>query len=272
MRPKTSFFPRRLTFVLASPAPWLSGSPAPRLVLFAAALLFLAGVSLPACAYGPATVKRMADVTLRLAPVSLRRALLDYREHLDRGIEETLQGYGGARREDLLAEAEREYALIPTLPRTLEPFERIAWHFGRFAALVYLVNDPLAGTDDARVREIHQDYFAYLEGKLPLMVLTFDGYESPPFTGDVRAYLGRRLQGGGRYRDGILFCYFPDGKRVSSKTFDDQSNAFGSAQAILSHAASDAAKLWFYTWRSMEGDDSATPFYTGPPRSETRGP
>lgn len=251
--------------------PQLPSSPAPQLIWIPLALLFLSLIPCPALGYGPATVKRMTDVTLRLAPVSLRAALLNYREFLDRGIEESLQGYGGAKREDLLKEAEREYALIPTLPHNLEPFERIAWHFGRFAALVYLLNDPLEATDDGRAREIHQDYLSYLESKLPLMIVTFDGYDSPPFKGDVRAYLGRRLQGEGRYREGIVLCYFPNGKKVSSQTFDDQSNAFGAAQAILSHAASDTAKLWFYTWQSMEGDSSATPFYTGPARGERGG-
>lgn len=231
-------------------------------IVLAGLLCLLAPLS--AMAYEPATVKRLTDVTLRLAPVSLRSALLNYREFLDRGVEETLQAYGGARREDLIEQAEREYALIPALPHSIEPFERIAWHFGRFAALVFMINDPLAGSDDERVREIHQDYLGYLDRKLPLMMVSFDGYDVPPFKGDVRAYLNQRLQGEARYRDGVLFCYFPKGKRVSSESFDDQSNAFGAAQAILSHSVSDAAKLWFYTWQSMEGDASATPYYTGP--------
>ena len=243
----------------------------PRLVLFLA-VLAISVIPLMTPAYGPATVRRMTDVTLRLSPVSLRSGLLNYREFLDRGVEETLQGYGGVDREELIKQADREYILIPTLPHSLEPFERIAWHFGRFAALVYLVNDPLAGSDDERVREIHQDYLQYLERKLSVMIVSFDGYDAPPFKGDVRAYLNQRLQGEGRYRDGILFCYYPKGKRVSSENFDDQSNAFGAAQAMLSHAASDAAKLWFYTWQSMEGDPSATPFYTGAAGGAKQGP
>lgn len=243
----------------------------PPLVLVLA-VLAISAVPLMTLAYEPATIRRMADVTLRLSPVSLRSLLLDYRDFLNRGIEETLQGYGSADREELIKQAEREYALIPTLPHSLEPFERIAWHFGRFAALVYLINDPLSGTNDAKVLEIHQDYLSYLEKKLPLMIVSFDGYDAPLFKGDVRAYLEQRLQGEGRYRDGILLCYYQKGKRLSSEGFDDQSNAFGAAQAILSHAASDAAKLWFYTWRSMEGDLSATPFYTGATNGAKPGP
>jgi hypothetical protein len=222
-----------------------------------AAPLFAAGT------YGPATVNRMTDVTLRLAPVSLRSALLEYRQHLDRGVKETLASVDSAEREAILREAEREYALLPAMARSLEPFERVAWHFGRLAALAYLANDPLAAKGDARAASVHQDFLDYLERKQPLMKVSFDGYEAPPFTGDARAYLSRRLSGEERYREAILFCYFPKGQRVSSDTFDDQSNAFGAAQSLLSHAVSDAAKLWFYVWKSMDGDVSATPFFRG---------
>lgn len=246
--------------------PRLPGAPAPQLVLLVVGLYLLATPLLAAGTYGPATVNRMTDVTLRLAPVSLRSALLQYRQHLDRGVKETLASIDSAEREAILLEAEREYALLPSMARSLEPFERVAWHFGRLAALAYLANDPLSARGDARAASVHQDFLDYLERKQPLMKVSFDGYEAPPFAGDVRAYLSRRLQGEGRYREAILFCYFPEGRRVSSDTFDDQSNAFGAAQSVLSHAVSDAAKLWFYAWKSMDGDVSATPFYRGETR------
>jgi hypothetical protein len=254
MRQQLRFFPR------------LPGSPAARLALIAVGFSLWAIPFIASGTYGPATVNRMTDVTLRLAPVSLRSALLEYRTHLDRGVKETLASVDSAEREAILREAEREYALLPSLARSLEPFERVAWHFGRLAALAYLANDPLAAKNDARAASIHQDFLDYLERKQPLMKVSFDGYETPPFAGDVRAYLSRRLSGAARYREAVLFCYFPEGRRVSSDTFDDQSNAFGAAQSVLSHAVSDAAKLWFYAWKSMDGDVSATPFF----REQTR--
>ena len=79
--------------------------------------------------------------------------------------------------------------------------------------------------------------------------------------GDVRGYMEYRLAKERRYQRAVLFCYFPNGRRVSSATFDDRSNAFGVAQLILSHAVSDTAKTWFYLWKEMDGDVSATPFY-----------
>lgn len=236
-------------------------SPAPQLVLLAVWLSLSATPLFAGGAYGRATVNRMTEVTLRLAPVSLRSALLQYRENLDRGVQETLATVDASERESILREAEREYALLPAMARNLEPFDRVAWHFGRLAALAFLANDPLAAKGDPKASEIHQDFLDYLERKQPLMKVSFDGYSTPPFTGDVRAYLGRRLAGEERYRKAILFCYFPTGARVSSSTFDDQSNAFGAGQTVLSHGVSDAAKLWFYAWKSMDGDVSATPFF-----------
>ena len=241
--------------------PQLPSSPAPQLVLFVVGLWFLCTPLFAGGAYGPATVNRMTEVTLRLAPVSLRSALLTYRTQLDRGVNETLASFDASEREAILREAEREYALLPAMTRSLEPFERVAWHFGRLAALAFLANDPLASKSDLKASEIHQDFLNYLERKQPLMKVSFDGYDTPPFTGDVGAYLRHRLSGEERYRKAILFCYFPSGARVSSATFDDQSNAFGAGQTILSHGVSDAAKLWFYAWKSMDGDVSATPFY-----------
>jgi hypothetical protein len=212
-------------------------------------------------AYGPATTRRMAEVTLRLAPPSLRSALLAEREQLDRGISDALSDYGTSSREQVLAEAQREFAGIPGLTSVQAPFPQVAYHFGKLAGLVYVANDPFARSGDGRARAVRQDYMQYVERKLPLVVFSFDGYASPPVEGDLGKYLAARMAGGGRYVESVLFCYFPPGGgRVPSSTFDDRSNAFGSAQVILSHAASDAAKAWLQVWQAMDGDLRGTPY------------
>jgi hypothetical protein len=225
------------------------------------AIALMAAISLTTTAYGPATARRMTDMTLRLAPRSLRAVLLANRDPLDRGVTEALGSFGLSPAEEILAEAQREFKGIHALPSSQAPMEQIAYHFGKLAGLVYAADDPFTHGEDERARQVRQDYFSYIERKLPLMMFTFDGYGTPQLEGDIRAYLAARLAGQERYREAVLFCYFPDGRRVSSQTFDDQSNAFGTAQVVLSHAVSDAAKAWFQVWRSMEGDLSATPYY-----------
>jgi len=242
-----------------SPASRLAMPKLARMVLMAAVLVITA--PLLTAAYGPETVKRMTDVTLRLAPRSLRAALLANRDHLDRGVADALSTYATSPARDILAEAQKEYAGIPALPNSQVPMEQIAYHFGKLAGLVYAVNDPFTRWQDGRAREIHQDYQKYIERKLPLIFLAFDGYASPPLQGDLQAYLSARMAGEERYREAVLFCYYEEGRRVSSQTFDDQSNAFGAAQVILSHGVSDAAKAWLEVWRAMDGDLSATPYY-----------
>jgi hypothetical protein len=245
----------------------LTGSPAHRLafskarrVLWAAALL-ISAISVQTGAYGPATVRRMTDVTLRLAPPSLRAVLLANRGSLDRGVTEALVSFGHSPEKVVLAEAQREFEVIRILPSSQTPLAEIAYHFGKLAGLIYAANDPLARGEDGRARQVREDYSGYIERKLPLMVFAFDGYGSPPLETDLRAYLAARATGEGRYREAVLFCYFPQGRQVSSETFDDRSNAFGTAQVVLSHAVSDAAKAWLQIWRGMDGDLSATPYY-----------
>lgn len=222
--------------------------------------------------YGPATVRRMTDVSLRLAPPALRAVLLSNRAQLDRGVAEALAASASATKAAVQREAQQEYDAIQLLPGSQTPFEVIVRHFGRLAGFIFSANDPLAWGHDVRSAGVRADYFRYVEKKLPLMVFTFDGYGKPPMGPDVGAYLADRAVGAGRYESAVLFCYYPRGKRVSSDTFDDRSNAFGVAQLTLSHAASDTAKAWLNLWRAMNGDLSATPYYRGDPQAEGRAP
>lgn len=227
----------------------------------AGAMLALAPLSV--LAFGPVTARRMTDVSLRLAPPALRAVLLSNRAQLDRGVADALAASGAMTRAEVLREAQQEYDAIPLLPGSQTPFEVIARHFGRLAGFIFSANDPLAWGRDARSAGVRADYFRYVERKLPLMVFTFDGYGKPSLGPDIGAYLADRAGAAGRYESAVLFCYFPGGKRVSSDTFDDRSNAFGVAQLTLSHAASDTAKAWLNLWRAMDGDLSATPYYRG---------
>lgn len=229
----------------------------------AAGLLLLAAAPEPAPAFGPAAIEKMTGATLRLAPASLRSALGAYRGLVDRGVHDTIHQHGRQPSTVLVAVLQTEFLEIPGLPRRKSPFEDVAYRFGRVAALNYLLNDPLREGVDERLASVRGDYRGYLDRKLPLMPLVFDGYDNPPLSGDAGEYFSHaaRAQRAERYREALLFCYYPGGKQVTSATFDDRSNAFGVAQAAASHAVSDAAKSWFHIWRAMDGDLSATPYY-----------
>jgi hypothetical protein len=223
--------------------------------IFAALTLALLLCPLASPAYGPKTVVRMTDGTLRVAPVSLRAALLAYEKELRAGVEEGL----AVRDEDPAAAAAIVAEAIPTLAAKQASFSEIARAYGRLAGLAFQCNDPLRGQKNSRLKGLSGDYYGYVERVLPRLVLTFDGYQTGR-DADARAFLVAREPWLERYRKALESDYFPGGRRASSLTFDDLSNAFGTAQSVLSHAVSDAANLWLGVWESMNGDFAATPY------------
>lgn len=230
-------------------------SPFPLAALTLALLFF--SQALPA--YGPKTVARMTEGSLRVAPVSLRAALLAYRSDLSAGVEEGL----ALDAPDPAAAAATVSRAIPELAARKAPFSEIARAYGRLAGLAFLANDPFTGASSVRLRAVRGDYYGYVERVLPRLVLTFDGYE-PAVGGDIRAFLAGREPWLERYRKALEKDYFPSGRRASSEGFDDLSNAFGTAQSVLSHAVSDAARLWLDAWMAMSGDTAATPYLKRP--------
>lgn len=221
--------------------------------LAAAVLSLFLPLALPA--YGPKTVSRMTEATLRVAPVSLRAALLAYEKDLRAGVEEGL----AVRDPDVGEAAATVAATIPALAEKRAPFSEIARAYGRLAGLAFLANDPFRGHESGVLKGLRGDYYGYVERVLPKLVLTFDGYRVAGGVG-ARDFLAGREPWLARYRKALASDYFPGNRRVSSDTFDDLSNAFGTAQAVLSHAASDAANLWLVSWEAMNGDTAATPY------------
>ena len=209
--------------------------------------------------YGPKAVVRMTEGTLRVAPASLRAALLAYEKDLRAGVEEGLM----ARDKDPLEAAEAVADAIPPLAAKQTPFSEIARAYGRLAGLAFQCNDPFRGQENGRLKGLGGDYYGYVERVLPRLVLTFDGYRAERDAG-ARTFLAGREPWLERYRKALERDYFPGGRRASSDTFDDLSNAFGTAQSVLSHAVSDAANLWLRAWESMNGDSAATPYLKRP--------
>lgn len=222
-------------------------------------------------ALGPRSTRRTVDAALRLSPASLRSVLLSHRREVDRGFEASWAEGRSQSREELVERLRGEMDQAPRLVHDRAPLARLAHSFGRMAGLVWLLNDPFLETSDPALSGVEEDYAGYVERKLPLLVLSFDGWRSPPLTRDLSGYFDQRALSVQRYRRALKTCYYPEGKRVSSETFDDRSNAFGVAQAALSHAASDIAKVWARVWGTMGGDLTAAPF-GGPPVPLDSGP
>lgn len=236
----------------------------------AALFLSLAIISTGVFAYGEKTTEKMVESAVWLAPPSLKGLLTAYKKEIISGVTETLGSQSGKQDAELCSALEEEMALLPNLASKQSSFEQIAYHFGKAAAIVFLLDDPFRNSEDARVKEICPDYKQYMESRISKQFLTFDGYASPAFEPPVSSYFGKRKEHFPRYVSSVLFCYFPQGERVSSKTFDDRSNAFGVAQIILSKSVSDAAKVWLHVWKAMDGDVSGTPYLKEKVRDKDR--
>ncbi|HNQ78168.1 MAG TPA: hypothetical protein PK747_08770 [Acidobacteriota bacterium] len=240
-------------------------------ILRAFLVLSIVLLSTGAFAYGEKTTEKMVDSAVWLAPPSLKGLLTAFRKDTLSGVRETLDTQSGKQDVDLCLALEEEMALLPKLASKQSSFEQIAFHFGKVAALVFLLDDPFRNNEDSRVKEISSDYKEYMERKVAKHILTFEGYASPAFEIPVSGYFEKRKAAFPRYVESVLFCYFPSGERVSSKTFDDRSNAFGVSQIVLSKSVSDAAKVWLHVWKSMDGDVSGTPFLKDKDKGKEKG-
>lgn len=210
--------------------------------------------------YEQKTIDKMVEGSVWLAPPSLKGLLAVYRKNILEGVTETMESGASLTDGELCLLLEEEMELLPRLAKKQSSFEQIAYHFGRAAAFVFLLNDPFRLNEEKEAKEISADYKKYIEKKLPRLILTFDGYSSPRLEKPLEKYFDKRRLNFPRYVDSVIYCYFPNGKRVSSQTFDDRSNAFGVAQIVLSKSVSDTAKVWVIVWKAMDGGTKGTPF------------
>ncbi len=210
--------------------------------------------------YGEKSVEKLVDGIIWLSPPSLKGFLGVYKKSVIEGVKDTLMRDKSLSSEEIASRLEKEMDEIKKIPSSQPSFETIAYKFGKSAGFVFLLDDPFREESSEEVEKIKEDYYRYIESRIDRLVLTFDGYDNPPFEKPIAKYFDKRRGDFKRYIDSVLFCYFPDGKMVSSKTFDDRSNAFGVAQIILSRSVSDAAKVWLEMWKNMDGDLKDTPF------------
>ena len=230
-------------------------------------LLIAALVPCQGLAYTRATYKAIAVESLRLAPPALARMGKRYRKQLQAGALVPLSTEGGAghlaaprgfAERKLADQADRVIDLINH--RT--PFSKIVFELGILCHYAADLNNPLnTSRHDPRYERIRKDFEAYVARKRPRFLLTFLGHTSPSLRrGDVKEF-GREVSArSAKLGPYLIRSYFPSGRMVSSRSFDDRHTAFGIASLSFQNAVGDCASLFVYIWRKVNGDLRGTPF------------
>lgn len=189
----------------------------------------------------------------------------------------------GALRPDQLTESEHRYdistqsgyllnritELSESIPKKIynhTPFGEVASDFGALSHYLSDLNDPLLLADtDPREPTYHDDFPVYLEKNVSMFPWIFSGHENPLLKKDqLRDYLTGLASRSAKDYGVIGDAYYPDGKLVSSDTFDWRSLPFGIANLSYNHSIESTIQMWFYVWRKSHGDITYTPFYNEP--------
>ncbi len=246
---------------MAPPPPLLR----PRLLAVAAALalgaLFPAGA---ASAWTPKTQVLIAESSLAVAPLDLRRQIDKHIEQFRRGSVAPFQngdaaahyknGNGsGSLDRWIVAETERAIGAL----KAHRPFRDVVFQLGVLAHYVADANNPLITAEsDPRESSYSRDFLSYVEGAQERFVLVFygDGRDLAG-PGALAPLLDRTLTRGRQLYPAIGREY----RRVSGPPgrlkFDDKSVAFAVGSLALSHAASDVGAVLRYVWLEAGGAD-----------------
>ena len=235
-----------------------------KLLVLPIALLF----SAPGWALTDATYEQVALDSLRLAPPGLARIASRHKEQLLKGALSPIATEGGA---DHLAHprgvaekrVEEQIRRIVDLINRRTPFEKIVYELGVLTHFVADLNNPLnTAQGDPRYEKIRRDFETYVARKLPKFRLTFTGHNSGELgRKDVFGFARAVSQRSAKFGPYLSRSYFPKGRMVSSRTFDDRHTAFGVASVTFQNAVGDCARLYVYLWKQVNGDLRGTPFY-----------
>lgn len=142
-------------------------------------------------------------------------------------------------------------------------FKEVARDFGRLSHYMSDLNDPLLLENrDPREPEYNRDFAQYLEKNIEKFPWIFNSHEHPKLkkgelAGFIQDVAARTIQP----YDRIGEAYFPDGKLISSNTFDYRSHPFGIASLSYSRSIENTIQIWYYTWKKSNGDVTYTPFF-----------
>jgi hypothetical protein len=208
--------------------------------------------------------------SIKLMPASFQRIMKTHKEEILRGSlkpdqqDEAFHRYDLAARSGYLQERVLELTkVIPEKIHSQRPFTEIAEDYGRLSHYMSDLNDPLLLKDgDPRESQYRTDFAIYTEKNIGKFPWIFDGHEDPLLNeNDLREYI---YQMANRASDKYLRlgeAYFPNGRLVSSDTFDPRSLPFGIASLSYSHSITNTVQIWFYIWKQAHGDTTYTPLY-----------
>jgi len=234
--------------------------------------LFLLTILIPVSSYAwtSRTYQIIVVQSTKLMPASFQRIMKTHKEEILRGsLEpdqqgETFHRYDLATRSGYLLDRVLELTkAIPEKIRSHQSFKEIAEDYGRLSHYMSDLNDPLLLKDaDPREPQYRNDFAIYAEKNIRNFPWIFDGHEDPLLTkNDLREYTYQTAdRASGKYLR-LGEAYFPNGRLVSSDTFDPRSLPFGIASLSYSHSITNTVQVWFYTWKQAHGDITYTPLY-----------
>jgi hypothetical protein len=237
-------------------------------------LLFSIGFScLLASSAGAWTSKTYQIVvvkSVRLMPVSFQSVMLRHQEEILTGClrpdDRTEQEHTYDVRSGSGYIQDRILELSQTIPRMIydhKPFKQVAVELGKMAHYMSDLNDPLLLENaDAREDQYRTDFAIFTEKNMEKFPWIFHGHEDTRLTQDqLQTYIQKVAKRAATQYPLLGDSYFPNGKLVSSDTFDWKSLPFGIASLSYSNSITDTVQVWFYTWKKAHGDTTNTPLY-----------
>ena len=206
----------------------------------------------------------------KLMPASFQRIMREHKEEIlsgslkpdDQG--EDFHRYDLGTRSGVLAERIEE--LTNSIPQKIAshvPFREIAGDLGRLSHYACDLNDPLILMDsDSREPQYRIDFAIYLEKNIEKFPWIFDGHDHYLLEEDnLKEYIHQLALHVSTKYPRLGEAYFPQGRLVSSDTFDPRSLPFGIASLSYSHCITNTVQLWFHVWKKAHGDITYTPLY-----------
>ncbi len=221
-------------------------------------------------AWTPRTYQIIVVQSTKLMPASFQRIMRQHKEEIllgslrpdDQG--EEFHRYDVSSQSGFLEQRILELTRsIPEKIRMHRPFREIAEDFGRLSHYASDLNDPLLLNDaDPREPQYRQDFAVYVEKNIVKFPWVFDGHEHELLkAGNMQDYIYQMASQSAAKYPRLGEAYFPNGRLVSSDTFDPRSLPFGIASLSYSHSITRTVQIWFHTWKESNGDITYTPLY-----------
>ena len=232
-------------------------------------ILLLSAVP-PLPAWTPVTQEAIAENASRFMPLSLRRLLYKHAVELKEGAVDPfsfgddenhyyhLDGSYGT----LPIKVNRQVEKIRLLIERRSPFKKIVYEMGVLSHYVADASHPLhTGSDDPEERLYIKEFNLLTEKKMDKIRIVFNSLSDPYLEqGNPAAFVANEAVRANRYYEWISSSFMEGGRVLSYYNFNDKHPVFGVASLSFSNAVNNVGKLWFYIWKTSNGDVSDLPF------------